>query len=818
MKILVISNIYPPYFVGGYELACRKMVLALEELGHDVRVLTSTYGVGKETVDGRVHRLLQINFDRLPSLIKVLLKEITNQQHFRKLCMEFEPDVVFCWNMSNISLSLVCIANDLNIPVSYYVFDNWLATCEMDQWFQHSISLAPLCKFLLHYSQHSLRIMDATEPNGLNLAIFASNYLKNVACLTGKDTTESEVLHWGVSPETSVASPEAKLQNSILYVGQIVPLKGVHTLVEAIGLLYRDFGLASVNLTIVGDDKFNPVYVSHLRGLISSYGITNCVRFVGKISSDKIGEFLETHRIFVFSSVWDEPFGISQLEAMASGLVVVGTATGGSAEILKHDVNGVVFERENPQDCARQIHRLIEDSDLYMRLRVAGMASVQNDFNFETAVCKMERILKEIAVMHTHSATKLLPVRDVFLVVKPSDADIFPQKLFSVLLLVTFVCFKRAISWLRGLVKKNYDAVKQNFRSDMILFVALGNSSDLVLASIFIQHYHDTFPDRKIGIVLRSHLAHLVKDLPIIEYVISFPFTELVDWQKMTRGHFRWWHEAGKIFDTCLNPIQSVISLGWRSDSVAAASATFMHRSGVRKIIGFRDPGTGYKRRILNFLIEDGPVRKESWNGMEAMKSLFSTLGVQGGCGRFFSDGPIPKVDLQIELNSIFDKASGPLIAIAPGGDSDLCCWPLKHYIELGNWLQSEHDATLLILGEKSDYKRCYEFLERLSGEKKYLLDEILGLEKIVNFMSSISLLCGNDNRFFYSAVLADRPTVGLFGPSINDNIDLIPGRQEIIRLAIPCSPCSDICLYNKAVCMDGINTARVMKAINAKL
>ena len=47
MKILVVSNLYPPQHVGGYELGCRDVVEKLRARGHDVRVLTSTFRNGQ---------------------------------------------------------------------------------------------------------------------------------------------------------------------------------------------------------------------------------------------------------------------------------------------------------------------------------------------------------------------------------------------------------------------------------------------------------------------------------------------------------------------------------------------------------------------------------------------------------------------------------------------------------------------------------------------------------------------------------------------------------------------------------------------------
>ena len=58
MKILVVSDLYPPFHVGGYELNCRDCVEALISRGHEITVLTSSWGLDRGLMQGNVYRLL----------------------------------------------------------------------------------------------------------------------------------------------------------------------------------------------------------------------------------------------------------------------------------------------------------------------------------------------------------------------------------------------------------------------------------------------------------------------------------------------------------------------------------------------------------------------------------------------------------------------------------------------------------------------------------------------------------------------------------------------------------------------------------------
>jgi LmbE family N-acetylglucosaminyl deacetylase len=98
MKILVVTNSYPPHHVGGYELGCRDVVEKLRLRGHDVHVLTGTLGVeGAPGTDAAgVERILRVEAG---GVRKGKWKEC------RKLAgvlEKFQPDAVYFWNIGGI--------------------------------------------------------------------------------------------------------------------------------------------------------------------------------------------------------------------------------------------------------------------------------------------------------------------------------------------------------------------------------------------------------------------------------------------------------------------------------------------------------------------------------------------------------------------------------------------------------------------------------------------------------------------------------------------------------------------------------------------
>lgn len=402
LKICVVSNYYPPLFIGGYELGCRDVVEALKARGHQVKVLTSTYNVQKLQNDGEVYRWLRVGAWLTPKYLRglatLLKKEITNLQMFRQLSSDFDPHLIYVWNPVGISLSVVSVSQELGVPVCYFVSDHWLEEWETDPGYQMwQQQQGPFHQRLVWRGALSLlsalNVLQRPLPPDLRNVQFASEYLKRQTLSKGTPISDAKVIHWGVDPQKFRFAEKSKSLERLLYVGQIVPHKGVHTAVEALKLLLQS-GHVSATLTIAGGSVV-PEYEAHIRQLISSWQLEQHVRFTGQVPRDRLPSIYQEHDVLVFPSTWAEPFSITVLEAMASGLPVVGTSTGGSNEILRDGVNALVFQKEDAQDCAARISRLFTDERLSEEIRQNGRVTIEQKYRIEQMVDTIERSLKE---------------------------------------------------------------------------------------------------------------------------------------------------------------------------------------------------------------------------------------------------------------------------------------------------------------------------------------------------------------------------------------------------------------------------------------
>lgn len=402
MRILIVSNFYPPHHIGGYEMGCKEAADGLRARGHEVCVLTSSYGLEEAAREGVVYRWLtaelwyrERSFPR--RALAQLRKEAQNQWAFRRVVKEFKPDIVYFWNLANVSVSLALVAQRMGLPTCYYNFDLWLTRWRRDNW----VRLWPPAprrrsvRLVTRAARALLETFDIVSDGVLDLSHvqFASHYLKRSTLAAGEPVADAEVIHWGIRAEEFTYKADRGAPSRLLYVGQVVEHKGVHTALEALRILVRERGREGLRLTVAGGSVF-PDYVEGLRRFVREHGLEAQVEFVGHVEHERLPEVFAAHDILLFPSIIDEGLGLSMLEAMAAGLVVLGTASGGSAEILEHERTGLVFPKEDAATCAAHILRLLDDANLCERLRAGGRAGIEKHFTIRRALDEIERSLQ----------------------------------------------------------------------------------------------------------------------------------------------------------------------------------------------------------------------------------------------------------------------------------------------------------------------------------------------------------------------------------------------------------------------------------------
>jgi len=139
VKILVLTNLYPPHHAGTYDLRCQATTDALRLRGHSILVATSNHGLNTEQRDEEVHRRLLLNggyghplLTRFRELQEV---EEHNNRVLHEVIADFQPDLAHVWSLLGLSKSLIFALRNSRLPTVYDVADGWLAEeLRQDPW------------------------------------------------------------------------------------------------------------------------------------------------------------------------------------------------------------------------------------------------------------------------------------------------------------------------------------------------------------------------------------------------------------------------------------------------------------------------------------------------------------------------------------------------------------------------------------------------------------------------------------------------------------------------------------------------------------
>jgi D-inositol-3-phosphate glycosyltransferase len=186
-------------------------------------------------------------------------------------------------------------------------------------------------------------------------------------------------------------------ERTLLFVGRIEPLKGVDTLIQAIGLL-RQRGVYMCLMVIGGDPQDGAetqnAEMARLKAMCAQAGLADLVAFLGKRSQDTLPYYYSAAEVVVVPSHY-ESFGMVALEAMACGAPVVASQVGGLAFLIQDGVTGFTVPVDDPHALADRLGQLLCDPDLRHRLAEQAHAVAQN-YAWENIAARVQGLYRSL--------------------------------------------------------------------------------------------------------------------------------------------------------------------------------------------------------------------------------------------------------------------------------------------------------------------------------------------------------------------------------------------------------------------------------------
>ncbi len=370
MRILTVGLLYPPHYLGGYELICEGVMGAAQGRGHDVQVVVSDYrgpGVTQRDelpVDRSLHSYLDATAQRAVPLSppQRLRLERANAAVLDGHLRTFSPDVVSWWAMGGMSLSLIERVRRRGLPSVLTIQDSWPLYGPMtDGWTRMGKRLQPVAPVLEPLGGIPIRY----DLERAGLYLLNSRYTSAALAAGGFEPARSVVISPGVQGRFLHSAPAEPWGWRLLYVGRVHRDKGVDIAVAGLADLPA---VATLTIAGAGDDR----YQAELRRQAALLGVQDRVLFAGPATPEMLPSLYAQADVVLFPIRWEEPWGLVPLEAMGMGRPVVATARGGAVSYLRDEVNALLIPSEDPQALAAAVVRLAGDEPLRARLRGGG--------------------------------------------------------------------------------------------------------------------------------------------------------------------------------------------------------------------------------------------------------------------------------------------------------------------------------------------------------------------------------------------------------------------------------------------------------------
>jgi glycosyltransferase involved in cell wall biosynthesis len=425
MKVLLISHFFPPLSIGGAEKIAQVYAINLQERGYQVQVLcVGEWITGQQHWNGYIDEIYQgipvrrvnLNWVKAENPNRSLYDNLLIEDNFTVWLEEWQPDVVHVVSLMTLSASVVRVAKRLNIPVVFTMVDFWLVCPKVNlvrgdeslcdgkvtsseclecmMWdsriyktFRRFCSEETTLAALQYISQIPKinrvrgfrgKVIDIDERRRVmaelvgqvDSIVAPSAFLKKIATEAGLPLGSVSLIHYGHNLSWVKRMPQKTPSKSLRigYIGQIIPIKGLHLLIQAFQAAYRAAAVLGnqADLQIYGAQDKLLDYTESLKAMIDD---DDPIRFMGSYQHDQIGDVFSGLDVIVVPSQWHENNPLVVHEAFASKTPVIASNVGGIAEFIEHDVNGLLFQYNRVEDLCTQLKRVISEPDLVRRLQ-----------------------------------------------------------------------------------------------------------------------------------------------------------------------------------------------------------------------------------------------------------------------------------------------------------------------------------------------------------------------------------------------------------------------------------------------------------------
>ena len=344
MKILV----YQPrasYYTGGGEVYPLQNAKFFAKLGHDVTLLTTKASFIKESD-------YFIKFKKENPKVKIDYLEL--DENFQDIYEKIPGIDWERWDEESLWVSRLAYTYLLNNKFDIVAIHNVIDDLAVPENVKHVLHLhgSPnemnyICKLILKKEENLIAVSENVKEKWTNLGV-----TKDIKICT--NAIDENMFYWDKNkPRT----------NDLLFVGRLIPIKGVDYIIEAVKILKDEYNL-NLKLSIVGQGPYSDA----LKKITKKLDLESNIEFLGLVSQEKLIDMYQSSKIAVLPSFEKEGIMSTLLEAASCHTPSITTRGTSMEEFAKNDENALLVNPKDSKDIALKIYNLYNDKSLYEKI------------------------------------------------------------------------------------------------------------------------------------------------------------------------------------------------------------------------------------------------------------------------------------------------------------------------------------------------------------------------------------------------------------------------------------------------------------------
>lgn len=373
----MITNLFPPHFVGGYELSCQEVTDYLFEQGEDMFVLCGEY---KSDESSSAPYPVSRKLKYIDYLSDDYWQKSRVEKHNYKITMQtldkFKPDFVYFFNQQYISLAPHWAVNKKELPYVFDIGDLWPFK------YHRSDFRGKLKSFVKRILPNFLEAKMVIDP-----VIILSEWMKPLL----EENFDSEQIYTiprGVKVKEITRTYSNSGPIKFIFTSRLDPAKGLHLIVGVLSNL-KEYDWI---LDVYGSGSKS--YIVEIEKLIKNNSLEERVILHGKVYP--LDQEYENHDVCLFPTLGNEGFGRVAIEALSFGLPVLTVNKYGPNDVIHHGYNGFKCSTDDLYCWRKYLIKLLTNRELLAEMSRNALTTIKEKYDINVTNKKRYDIIKEI--------------------------------------------------------------------------------------------------------------------------------------------------------------------------------------------------------------------------------------------------------------------------------------------------------------------------------------------------------------------------------------------------------------------------------------